>query len=195
MSNTCPTSFEDLLRPLPCEKTAGGLVTTILYGLKDDVSTWPSKTTTSTMEGLSDHVETISTSLMTMAAGKRMFKIQIKKDSAELKYELQGESGSRSFKTTLEIFSPVVRAALLGFMTATANQELVMLCKTRTGDWHLLGDEDGGVEYDSAEATTGKAGTDANGATLTFTTNCSAPTIYTGDNISTLLTAAVASAE
>lgn len=187
-ANNCPTSLEDLNRPLPCEKSAGGLVTEVLYALKSDVASWPAKATGNTIGGFSDHIETLSSSTMSMSSGKRMFKIQTKKDSAEIKYTLQGESGSRSFKATLEIFSPVVRAALLGFITATANQELVLLCKTRTGDWHLLGDEDEGVEYESAEATTGKTGTDANGATLVLSTNCAAPTIYKGDNIADLTT-------
>ena len=47
-----------------------------------------------------------------------------------------------------------------------------------------MGDEDEGVEYDSAEAATGKAGSDANGTTITFSTECAAPTIYMGDTAS-----------
>lgn len=184
MSVNCPTCLEDLNRPAVCEKSTGGMVTEFLYALKEDVKTFPAKKSASLRTGLSDHIETESGSNLLMKSGKRMFKMNVKKSSAELKYALQGESGSRSFKTTLECFSPVVRATMLGFLSATANQELIILAKTRTGDWHLLGDEDEGVEYDSAEAATGKAGSDANGSTITFSTECAAPTIYKGDTYS-----------
>ncbi len=184
--------MEDLSRPLVCEKSTGGIVTEILYGLKDEVATWPSKMTASTRTELADHIETVDGDDLVMKSGCRMYKLSVKKNSAELKYTLQGESGSRSFQTTLEVFAPVVRASVLGFLSATANQELVILAKTRTGDWHLLGDEDEGCEYDSSESTTGKAGSDNNGTTITFTTECAAPTIYKGD-VSGLTTEATTS--
>lgn len=180
----CPSCLEDLNRPAVCEKSTGGMVTEFLYAKKDDVQTWPVKQAASLRTQLAEHIETIPGSNLVMKPGKRMFKMQIKKSSAELKYAMQGESGSRSFKTTLECFSPVVRSIILGFLAATANQELVIIAKTRTGDWHLLGDEDEGVEYDSSESATGKAGSDPNGTTITFTTECAAPTIYKGDTSS-----------
>ena len=136
---------------------------------------------------MADHIETVAGDNMTMKTGKRFFKIEIKKNSAELKYTIQGESGSRSFKSSLQIYSPALRAQLLGFMAATANQELVILCQTANKDWHMLGDGDEGCEYESGEATSGKAGTDAHGADLTFYTDTAAPTIYKGD-IDSLLT-------
>lgn len=98
-----------------------------------------------------------------------------------LKYTEQGESGSKSFKPTLEIYSSTLRAQILGFLAATANQEIFILAKTRNGDWHLLGDEYEGVEHESAEATSGKLGSDNHGALITFFTETDAPTIYKGD--------------
>ena len=184
MSELCPSCLEDLNRPSVCERTTGGLITEFLLALKEDVATWPQKQSAALRTSMKEHIETVSGSNLVMSNGKRMFKIQCKKDSAELKYAVQGESGSRSFKATLEIFSPAVRASVLGFMTATINQEMVILCKTRTGDWHLLGDEDEGAEYDSGEVTTGKTGSDANGATITFSKDVAAPTIYKGDTAS-----------
>ncbi len=176
----CPACLEDLYRPSACEKTLGGMVTEFLYGFKDDVATWPAKMPAAERGSMTDHVETAVGENLVMKSGKRLFRIQVKKASAELKYELQGESGARSFKTTLECNIPGFRSAILGFLSATANQELVILAKTRSGEWHLLGDDDEGVEYDSATANSGKAGTDANGADVTFSTECAAPTIYKG---------------
>lgn len=181
MSEYCPDSFEDLVRPETCQKTVGGMVTEFLYGLKEDVATWPEKAAAALRTGLSDYVETVAGSNLVMASGKRLFRLQVKKGSAELKYALQGESGARSFRATLECNIPGFRASLLGFMAATANKELVILAKTRSGEWHLLGNEDEGVEYDTAEAMTGKAGTDPSGADVTFAIDTDAATVYNGD--------------
>ena len=159
-NNNCPSCLEDLMRPSACEKTLGGMVTEFLYGYKSDVQTWPQKQSAALRTGLVDHVETVNGSNMVMKPGKRMFRIQVKKGSAELKYEVQGESGAKSFKASLESNIPGFRSAILGFMTATINQELVVLAKTRAGEWHLLGDEDEGVEYDSGTANSGKTGTE-----------------------------------
>ncbi len=181
MSNICPDSFEDLVRPSTCQKTVGGMVTEFLYGLKDDVATWPDKANAAVRAGLSDYVETVAGSNLVLASGKRLFRLQVKKGSAELKYALQGESGARSFRATLECNIPGFRASILGFLAATANKELVILAKTRSGEWHLLGNADEGVEYDTAEAMTGKAGTDPSGADVTFAIDVDAPTVYNGD--------------
>lgn len=181
MSEICPDSFEDLVRPETCQKTVGGMVTEFLYGLKDDVANWPEKAAAALRTGLSAYVETVAGSNLVMASGKRLFRLQVKKGSAELKYALQGESGARSFRATLECNIPGFRAAILGFLAATANKELVILAKTRSGEWHLLGNADEGVEYDTAEAMTGKAGTDPSGADVTFAIDTDAATVYNGD--------------
>lgn len=181
MSNICPDSFEDLVRPETCQKTVGGMVTEFLYGLKDDVVNWPEKAAAALRTGLSAYVETVAGSNLVMASGKRLFRLQVKKGSAELKYALQGESGARSFRATLECNIPGFRASILGFLAATANKELVILAKTRSGEWHLLGNADEGVEYDTAEAMTGKAGTDPSGADVTFAIDTDAATVYNGD--------------
>lgn len=181
MENICPSCLEDLNRPAVCERAVGGLVTTILYGLKDDVQSWPQKQAAALRTRLADHIETVAGSNIVMKTGKRMFKMVIKKNSGELKYTEQGESGSKSFKPTLEIYSSTLRAQILGFLAATANQEIFILAKTRNGDWHLLGDEYEGVEHESAEATSGKLGSDNHGAQITFFTETDAPTIYKGD--------------
>lgn len=182
MSNNveCPACLEDLMRPSACVSTKSGVVTEFLYGFKDDVANWPSKKAAATRQGLSDHIETESASNLEMKTGKRLFRIVGKKDNIELKYELQGESGARSFKCSLECNIPGFRAQLLGFLAATKNDELVILAKTRAGEWHMLGDADEGVEFESATATSGKAGTDTNGADVVFSTTVDAPTVYKG---------------
>ncbi len=186
-NENCPACLEDLMRPSACESTKSGVVTEFLYGFKEDVQTFPSKVSAALRQKLSDHIETEAGSDMVMKTGKRMFRVVAKKDNVELKYELQGESGARSFKCSLECNIPGFRAQLLGFLAATKNDELIVLAKTRTGEWHLLGDADEGVEYESATATSGKAGTDANGSDVVLSTTVDAPTVYMGD-VNSLLT-------
>ena len=181
-NNICPACLEDLARPSTCEQVMGGVVSTFLIGLKSDVATWPAKASAALRTVLADHIETQNASLLTMNAGTRLFAISAKKGSAELKYELQGESGSKSFKASLECNIPGLRAKMLGLLAATANQELVILAKTKSGEIHLLGDADEGVEYESASATSGKAGTDPSGADVVFSTDVVAPTVYMGGN-------------
>lgn len=186
-NENCPSCLEDLMRPSACASTKSGVVTEFMYGFKDDVQTFPSKVSAALRQKLSDHIETEPGSNLVMKPGKRMFRIVSKKDNVELKYELQGESGARSFKGSLECNIPGFRAQLLGFLAATKNDELIILAKTRTGEWHLLGDADEGVEYESATATSGKAGTDANGSDVVLSTSVDAPTVYMGDIDSLLI--------
>ena len=183
----CPACLEDLNRASACESTKSGVVTEVIYGLKSDVAAWPDKLAANLRNGLVDHVETVAGSNLVMKEGKRLFYIVFKKETLELKYELQGESGAHSFNATLEGNVPGMRSKILGLLAATKNEELVILAKTKAGEWHLLGDEDEGVEYDSATATSGKAKADANGADLVLSYSCDAPTIYNGD-IDSLLT-------
>lgn len=183
----CPACLEDLNRASACESTKSGVVTEVIYGLKSDVAVWPEKLAANLRNGLVDHVETVAGSNLVMKEGKRLFYIVFKKETLELKYELQGESGAHSFNATLEGNVPGMRSKILGLLAATKNEELVMLAKTKAGEWHLLGDEDEGVEYDSATATSGKAKADANGADLVLSYSCDAPTVYNGD-IDSLLT-------
>lgn len=183
----CPACLEDLNRASACESTKSGVVTEVIYGLKSDVAAWPEKLAANLRNGLAEHVETVAGSNLVMKEGKRLFYIVFKKETLELKYVLQGESGAHSFNATLEGNVPGMRSKILGLLAATKNEELVVLAKTKAGEWHLLGDEDEGVEYDSATATSGKAKADANGADLVLSYSCDAPTVYNGD-IDSLLT-------
>ena len=72
--------MEDLNRPTVCESTRGGVVTTILVAIKDDVNHWPAKLAPHLRNGLADHIETVPGDNMTMKSGKRFFKIKVDKE-------------------------------------------------------------------------------------------------------------------
>jgi len=110
------------------------------------------------------------------------------RDLGELKYTLQGPTGARSFKANLEVYHPGFKSKLLGLVSSTMNNELVILARLNNGDIHMLGDKDRGVEYgDSAELSSGKAVTDNNGGTLNFVYDTPTAQIYVGTNLDTII--------
>lgn len=93
-------------------------------------------------------------------------------------------------KASIECYHPQLRAQLVGFATAVQNQELIVLAKTRNGDWHMLGNADEGAILETFDATSGKATTDPNGANIMFSqSGLNAATIYKGDIDSLLVIA------
>lgn len=168
----CNITIEDLTRGNACQNNMSGIRTLYFIPLDDVISINAARPATyATFE---DYV-TIGDSSMeekavTVATGKRFAKIYCSTDMGELKYALQGSRvGNRSFKATLEVFHPKFRKQLLGFMSAMANAEMLVVAVLNNGEYHLLGDmEHGCILSDGMEATSGKAATDDNGATLQF---------------------------
>ena len=100
----------------------------------------------------------------------------------ELKYTTQGTFGGKSMKANLEIFHPGFKPKLLGFIASVMNSETIILARLNNGDVHMLGDNDRGAEIgDSVEATSGKAVSDNNGATIAFVYDTPTAQIYTGN--------------
>jgi hypothetical protein len=131
-----------------------------------------------------DYVEIGSTSMegkaFTAATGKGFMKLYCTKDLGELKYAVQGAGvGSRSMKATLEVFHPNFKRKILGFLGTMINQEMIIVVVLNNGDKHLLGDLERGAQIaDGVEATSGKAVTDQNGATLQFEWDTPMPQIF-----------------
>ena len=115
---------------------------------------------------------------------KRFYHIYCSRDLGELKYTLQGPTGARSMKATLEIYHPGFKPKLLGMVSSTMNSELIILVRLNNGDIHLLGDKNRGVEYgDNPELSSGKAVTDNNGGTLNFVFDTPTAQIYVENNV------------
>ena len=169
---TCNLSIESLTRGNACQNNMSGVKTLYFVPLDDVVSINAERPATYT--SFDDYV-TIGSSAMTakavtLSTGKRWAKVYCSTDMGELKYALQGSRvGNRSFKATLEVFHPKFRKQLLGFLSAMANAEMLVIAQLNNGEYHLLGDmEHGCILSDGLEATSGKAATDDNGATLQF---------------------------
>jgi hypothetical protein len=173
----CALEMEDLNIHSSCGNNMSG-VKNVYIALKEDVATLPKLP--NVRESYEDFAVLEGT--ITMKPNKRFYHIYCSRDLGELKYTLQGQTGSRSLKGTLEVYHPGFKAKLLGLVASTMNSELLILARLNNGDVHLLGDKDRGVEYgDSAELSSGKTVTDNNGGTLNFVYDTPAAQIYFGD--------------
>jgi len=176
----CPPCLEDLNRGAQCGNARAG-VKAIMFGLRRDVRTWPTKKPAATRTKLEDHVIT-TTGNLAMKPGKFMFKFEAKPKTSELKYTLEGETGGKSLKASLESYYSAFFGNIHGAISALKNEELVLLVKVGNNDWHLIGDEDEGAEVETFEAATGKNPTDAIGANFMFSmAGLEGATIYKGN--------------
>jgi hypothetical protein len=179
-----------MMRTAQCGNSRAG-IKSIMFAEKSDVAVWPTKKPAETRTKLEDHVFTTTTD-MEMKVGKKFYRFEAKKATAELQYVLEGESGGRSLKASLAAYYNQFGANLHGFIAAVKNKELVILVKVGNDDWHLLGDEDEGAEIETFDSKTGKATTDAIGADFMFSkSGLEGATIYKGD-VEQLLIPAIA---
>jgi hypothetical protein len=175
----CSLEMEDLNMAASCANNMSG-VKNVYIAFKSDIATFPK------LPNVRAKYEDFAVleGAITMKGEKRFYHIYCSRDLGELKYTLQGPTGARSMKATLEIYHPGFKAKLLGLVSSTMNSELVILARLNNGDVHLLGDKNRGVEYgDNAELSSGKAVTDNNGGTLNFVFDTPTAQIYKGDNI------------
>jgi len=175
----CSLEMEDLNMAASCANNMSG-VKNVYIAFKDNIATFPQLP--NVREKFEDFA--VLEGAIAMKPQKRFYHIYCSRDLGELKYTLQGPTGARSMKATLEIYHPGFKSKLLGLVSSTMNSELVILARLNNGDVHLLGDKNRGVEYgDNAELSSGKAVTDNNGGTLNFVFDTPTAQIYAGNNI------------
>ncbi len=178
----CTLSIESLANTEFCQNNMSG-VKTMYFIPKDDVTAINAVLAT-TKTSFTDYVQIGSTAMegkaFTVATGKGFAKLYCAKDLGEIKYAVQGAGvGSRSLKATLEVFHPGMKRKLLGFLGTMINQELIIVAVQNNGEIHLMGDLERGAEIaDGVEATSGKAVTDQNGATLQFEWDTPMPQVF-----------------
>lgn len=174
---TCALTLEELTKNADiCSNNASG-VKAIYVAMHPDVATFPTLPTT--RNGFADFAELEGA--IVMVAGKVFKKIYVSKDMGELKYKPQGKTGSRSFRASLEIFHPGMKAKLLGFVGSMMNSEFFIIVLLENGDVHVLGDKYRGAEFsEDSELTSGKEITSDNGGTLHFIYDTPTAQIYTG---------------
>lgn len=173
----CALELEDLNKGANCGNNMSG-VKNVYIALKEDVASLPKLP--ASRNSYEDFA--VLEGNITMVNGKRFYHIYCSRDMGELKYTTQGTFGGKSLKANLEIYHPGFKPKLLGFIASVMNSETIILARLNNGDVHMLGDNDRGAEIgDSVEATSGKAVTDNNGATLNFVYDTPTAQIYTGE--------------
>ena len=181
MNDICNLTISDMQTPAFCENVISG-VHRLLFVPKDDIEAINAVIAAQPDE-FADYVtignDAMVQRVVTLKSGCEFAEIYTQKNLGELKYAVQGTmTGNRSFHATLEVHHPGFRRKILGFLGIAANLEFVLLAQLENGLWHLLGDLDRGATIaDGAEATSGKASTDQNGATLVFEHDCRLPQI------------------
>ena len=184
---TCNLSLEELTKTSDiCANNASG-VKAMYMAMHTDVATFP--TLPSVRAEFADFAELEGN--IVMVEGKLFKKIYVSKDMGELKYKPQGKTGSRSFRASLSIFHPGLKAKLLGMVASMMNSEFFVLVLLENGDVHVLGDKYRGAEFsEDTELTSGKEITSENGGNLGFIYDTPTAQIYTGD-LDALTTAVV----
>lgn len=175
---TCNLSLEELTKTSDiCANNASG-VKAMYMAMHTDVATFP--TLPSVRAEFADFAELEGN--IVMVEGKLFKKIYVSKDMGELKYKPQGKTGSRSFRASLSIFHPGLKAKLLGMVASMMNSEFFVLVLLENGDVHVLGDKYRGAEFsEDTELTSGKEITSENGGNLGFIYDTPTAQIYTGD--------------
>ena len=175
---TCNLSLEELTPSgNVCVNNTSG-VKAIYMAMHSDVATFPALP--SVRANFADFAELEGN--IVMLEGKTFKKIFVSKDMGELKYKPQGKTGSRSFRSSLSIFHPGLKAKLLGMVASMMNSEFFLAVLLENGDVHIMGDKYRGAEFsEDTELTSGKEITSENGGNLGFIYDTPTAQIYTGD--------------
>jgi len=177
--------FIDIDKNLPNGENMGGLTQTMIFGLWDDVDTWPTEPVAP-----ADVEEYAAwTGDIVMKSGKRAFTFYSTDDTSELTCNMVGEPDGRSFEMVVNVFNPGLKAKLLGFIAAAKNDNLFVLVQDNESQWYLLGDSKRAAIMQPGEGIgTGRATADRKGANLSFIYKTNVPRTYSGD-VTTILTA------
>lgn len=169
--------FVNIDKNLTNGENMGGLVQTCIFGLWEDVATWPA----APVNPLTVEANGEWTGDLVMKAGKNAFTFYSTDDTSEYKINPVGEQDGMSFEQELTIFNPGLKKKLLGFISAAKNENLFFIVQDSEGQYYLIGDAKRAAHMVSGEVGTGKASSDRKGASLTFKHKTNTPRVYTGD--------------
>jgi hypothetical protein len=177
--------FVNIDKNLPYGENMGGLTQTIIFGLWDDVSAWP--TPPAAPADVEEYAEWVGDVMM--KAGKRAFTFYSTDDTSALDIKMVGETDGLSFEMELDVFNPGLKKKLLGFIAAAKNENLFLIAQDNEGQYYLLGDSKRAAKMIPGGAIgTGTKTADRKGANLKFVFKTNAPRVYIGD-VTTLVSA------
>jgi len=111
-----------------------------------------------------------SVTALTKSTGKRFYKYELQRNTAEFKETIEGnpDNGTVTFKQELTIILNRLDVATGNEILLLAQNNLWAVIKNRNGLFQLMG-EQLGADLTKGESGPGKIGTDRSGHTLTFT--------------------------
>lgn len=170
--------FVNIDKSLTNGENMGGLTQTVIFGLWEDVASWP--TAPVDPVDVEDYAAWVGD--LVMKAAKKAFTFYSTDDTSELQLNMVGEPDGRSFEMVLNVFNPGLKKKLLGFMAAAKNENLFLIAQDNEGQYYLLGDEKRAAIMQPGEGIgTGRATADRKGASLSFIFKTNAPRVYEGD--------------
>jgi hypothetical protein len=128
--------FTDIDKTLADGQNMGGIAQVVYFGLHSEVSAWPTKPTGAATFALNGAL----TGDLVMAAGKKLYELYITDDTGEFRIEPVGEKDGKSFVLHLNLFHPGLHEAILGFINASKNENLVFIVPDNNGAKFIMGD-------------------------------------------------------
>lgn len=168
--------FDDITRNLPGGNNMGSL-NALYLGRHNDVKSWPTEPSAQVDLEAAASLD----GELTMKDGKRMVPFYFTDDTAELSVKEVGEIDGISLEVTITVFHPGMQKKILGFFSATKNEDLVAVPVDSEGQKYLVGSELRPVKRQASDgAGTGKETKSRKGVALTFVWKTNALRVYDG---------------
>lgn len=169
-------AFDDITRNLPGGNNMGSL-SALYLGRHKDVKTWP---TPPESEDSFESAASLDGDIL-MKEGKKMVPFYFTDDTAELSVKEVGEIDGISLEVTITVFHPGMQKKILGFFSATKNEDLVAVPVDGEGQKYLVGSELRPVKRQAADGSgTGKESKSRKGVALSLVWKTNSLRVYEG---------------
>lgn len=161
----------------PCQPNMPGVTLYGYFFVHDDVDTWATIPSNPTNPGDSK----VLVGDIVMKPGKQMYPLYITPGTGEIKGTLQGERDCRSWKNTLEAFTPGMNNNQKEFADYLKNANVCIIQKDNAGVTHIVGYEGSPAYVEDASIYTGKDATGKRGIDMVFSVDQeNTPMTYNG---------------
>lgn len=162
--------FTDIEELTSCDgDNVPGTAAEVEIGLADDVLTWPSHPSGSSVTSLTFMQAGSIVGNLVLKTGATRCKMVFTRNTGEFTLTEQGDAGSENVLYSLSLERSKMNAEIFGFLNATRGRRLWIKVTDKNGQKYLMGDAVNQAYRVAADAaTTGKATTDANKVPIKF---------------------------
>lgn len=161
----------------------------VFYAFQDDILSFPTLAdpeTALTFESLVEYDAAI-----VMKTGKQFFPLYCTVETGEIQSTIVGPRDGKGYENTLTISFPGNEAEFIGFKTASANRNLVLIVEEKNNKIRVLGDLNDPAFMDTDESTSGKAIADGRTSVISFKASSATPAPIYKMALTSILTPAV----